>query len=160
MMRSAIGSYLLLALVPTYACALEVWSVETDDFPDLQRFRLDQPGDHVFHFRPIEKGEMTLLLEVQGIVRGERERQELSHLGLTIEVALVNHKGHMVCHAVGSPKDGVSSDNWVVRAGHGEAAFWHKGCGEIKLKRSRYTLTVRLRDVDTNMPPNQSHSHF
>jgi hypothetical protein len=102
----------------------------------------------VFHFHQDQKGEMTLLLEVEGARRGERDRQELTHLGLTIEVSLVNDKGNIVCHAVGSPTDGMSTDNWVVTAGHGKAAFWHHGCRQIKLKRSQYTLTVRLRGVD------------
>jgi hypothetical protein len=66
---------------------------------------------------------------------------------------LLNHAGHTVCQAVGSPTDGVSADNWVVRTSRGEAAFWHQSCTEIKLKRSEhYTLTVRLRDVDPKTP--------
>src|SRR5260370_14877124 len=40
----------------------------------------------------------------------------------------------------------------VLRTGHGEAAFWHNGCSEFKLKRSDYTLTIRIRDVDPNTP--------
>jgi hypothetical protein len=54
---------------------------------------------------------------------------------------------------MGSPSDGMSNDHWVVAIGHGEAAFWHRGCAEIKLRRSEfYTLTVRLRDVDPKTP--------
>ena len=95
---------------------------------------------------------MTLLLEVEGS-RGERDRQELTHLNLTIEVDLADHTGHTVCHAVGSPRDGVSTDNWVLTTGDGEAAFWHHGCAEIKLKRSEsYTLTVRVGEVDPTTP--------
>jgi hypothetical protein len=96
---------------------------------------------------------MTLLLEVEGPRHGERDRQELTHLGLTIEVTLINHDGRKICHAIGSPGDGMSNDHWVVAMGHGEAGFWHRGCAEIKLKRSQpYTLTVRLRDVDPKTP--------
>ena len=96
---------------------------------------------------------MTLLLEVEGPRHGERDRQELTHLGLTIEVKLIDHNGRIVCQAIGSPNDGMSNDHWVVAMGHGEAAFWHRGCTEIKLKRSEsYTLTVGLRDVDPNTP--------
>jgi hypothetical protein len=107
----------------------------------------------VFHFRQAQKGEMTLLLQVEGPRHGERARQELTHLELTIEVTLINHNGRTVCHAIGSPSDGTSNDHWVVAIGHGEAAFWHRGCAEIKLKRSEpYTLTVRLRNVDPKTP--------
>src|SRR5882672_18065 len=119
-----------------------------DENPGLRAFPLDQPGEHVFHFRQAQKGEMTLLLEVKGR-RGERDRQELTHLVLTIEVSLVDHNGHTVCHAAGSPTDGVTNDHWVVKASHDDAAFWHRGCAEVKLKRSEsYTLTIHLRDVD------------
>lgn len=137
-----------LALATVLSCS----SAAADDYPALQSFPLGQSGEHVFHFRQAQKGEMTLLLEVEGS-RGERDRQELTHLQLTIEVDLVNHTRRTVCHAVGSPRDGMSTDNWVLRTGHGEAAFWHNGCAEIKLKRSEsYTLTVRIRDVDPNTP--------
>jgi hypothetical protein len=125
----------------------------TDEYPSLQSFPLGQPGEHVFHFRQARKGVMTLLLEVEGPRRGERERQELTHLGLTIEVKLIDHNGRTVCHATGSPGDGVGDDHWIVTMGNGKAAFWHRGCTEIKLKRSEsYRLTVGLRDINPNTP--------
>ena len=92
---------------------------------------------------------MTLLLEVEGSTH-EQDRQRLTHLMITIEVTLLNHSGRTICHAAGSPRDGMSTDNWVVQSGHGDAAFWHNGCSEIKLKRSEYTLFVRIGDVDPN----------
>ena len=148
----------MLSTVLVYVC-LQIPSIahstgipEADEYPALQSFPLNHPGEYVFHFRQAEKGEMTLLLEVEGPLRGERERDELAHLGLTIEVTLINSERHVVCRAVGSPMDNMSPDNWVVSAGHGKAAFWHYGCREIKLKRSQYTLTVRLRDVDPKTP--------
>jgi hypothetical protein len=149
----------LLAVAMTYFCGPETRSIAqpaamsgTEEYAALQSFPLDQPGEHVFHFRQAQGGEMTLFLEVEGR-RGERDREELTHLGLTIEVSLVDHSGHTVCHAVGSPSDGVSNDHWVVKASHDDAAFWHRGCTEVKLKRSEsYTLTVRLRDVDPKTP--------
>lgn len=123
-----------------------------DENPALQAFPLDQPIEHIFHFRQARSGRMTLLLSIEGST-GESKRQELSHLRLTIEAILIDHNGRTVCHAVGSPSDGMSNDHWVVAMGHGEAAFWHRGCTEIKLKRSEsYTLTVRLRDVDPKTP--------
>jgi hypothetical protein len=150
---------LLIAMVLTYVApgirsSTQPASMpETHEYTDLQSFPLDQPGEHVFHFRQAQKGEMTLLLEVEGSRHGERNREELSHLALTIEVTLVNREGHTVCHATGTPSGGMSDDHWVVRMGHGEAAFWHRGCAEIKLKRSEsYTLTVGLRDVDPETP--------
>jgi hypothetical protein len=150
---------LLLAVALTYLCRPETRSFTrpatmpgTDEYAALQSFPLDQPGDHVFHFRQARGGEMTLLLEVEGR-RGERDRQELTHLVMTIEVSLVDHNGHTVCHAAGSPTDGVTNDRWVVKASHDDAAFWHRGCAEVKLKRSEsYTLTIHLRDVDPKTP--------
>lgn len=152
--------YVLLATVLTHVCVPGTRSIAqpaampgTDEHTHLQSFPLDQPGEHVFHFRQAQKGEMTLLLEVEGSRHGEQDRQELTHLGLTIEVTLTNHNGRTVCHAIGSPSDGMSNDHWVVAMSHGEAAFWNRGCAEIKLKRSEsYTLSVRLRDVDPKTP--------
>lgn len=151
--------YVLIAASLTYVCASEIRSVAqpsalagNDEYAELRSFPLDEPGEYVFHFRQAQKGEMALLLEVEGPLHGERDRQELAHLGLTIEATLVNQGGHTVCHVSGSPSDGVTTDHWVVAAGHGRAAFWHRGCAEIKLKRSQYTLTVRLRNVDPKTP--------
>jgi hypothetical protein len=152
------GLCFFLSVVLTYIFALDSRSsaqprtvVGSDEYPALQSFRLDQPGEHVFHFRQTHSREMTLLLEVQGSIH-EQDCQRLTHLRLTIEATLLNHSGRTICHAVGSPREGVTTDNWVVRAGHGEAAFWHNGCSEIKLKRSEYTLTVGIRDVDPSTP--------
>jgi hypothetical protein len=154
------GSCLLLSMVLIYVCAPEPRSIAQspalpgtgDEHPALESFSLDQPGEHVFHFRQAQKGEMTLLLKIEGST-GERDRQELTHLRTTVEVVLVNHTGRAVCQAVGSPKDGVSADNWVLRTSRGEASFWHRNCAEIKLRRSElYTLTVRIRDVDPKTP--------
>lgn len=154
------GWHLLLSIVLTYVCALERRPIAqpgtvpgTDEYPALQSFPLDQPGEHVFHFRQAHSGEMTLLLEVEGSTEEEPDRQKLTHLQTTIEATLLNHSGRTICHAVGSPREGVTSDNWVLRASRGEAAFWHRSCGEIKLKRSEsYTLKVLVRDVDPKTP--------
>lgn len=153
------GPRFLLSIVLIFLCTeprsiAQLASIPgTDEYPALQSFPLDQPGEHVFHFRQAQKGEMTLLLEVEGPRHGERDRQELTHLRMTVEVTLLNHAGRTVCQAVGSPGDGVSTDKWVLRTSRGEAAFWHRSCAEIKLKRSEsYTLTVRLRDVDPKTP--------
>lgn len=153
------GSYLLLSMVLTCACTPEILSIArpaavpgTNEYTELRSFPLDRPGEHVFHFRQDQKGEMTLLLKIEGST-GEPDRQELTHLRTTVEVILLNHTGRTVCQAVGSPGDGVSTDNWVLKTSRGEAAFWHRSCAEIKLKRSEsYTLTVRLRNVDPKTP--------
>jgi hypothetical protein len=150
--------YLSLSIVLTYICALEPCSsaqprtvTGANEYPALQSFRLDQPGEHVFRFRQTHSREMTLLLEVQGSTH-EPDRQRLTHLRITIEATLLNHSGRTICHAAGSPREGVTTDNWVLRTGHGEAAFWHNGCRELKLTRSDYTLTIRIRSVDPNTP--------
>jgi len=47
----------------------------------------------------------------------------------------------------------MSDTSWVLRTGHKEAAFWHRGCAEIKLKRSEfYTLKLLIQDVDPKTP--------
>lgn len=139
----------LIALTST-AQPATVQAAQED--PALQAFSLDQSSEHIFHFRQARTGRMILLLSIEESI-GEPKRQELTHSRLTIEATVIDHKRRTVCHAVGSPKDGMSTDNWVLRTGHGEAAFWHNGCAEIKLKRSEsYTLTVRIRDVDPNTP--------
>ncbi|MGA8144350.1 MAG: hypothetical protein WB987_10720 [Candidatus Acidiferrales bacterium] len=153
------GVRLLLLVVPVFVCGSQTRSIAqppalptVDDYPALQAFPLDKSGEHMFHFRADQNGEMTLLLKIEGST-GEPDRQELTHLHIVMEAKLVNHAGHTVCQAVGSPKDGVSADNWVLRTSRGEAAFWHRNCAEIKLKRSEsYLLTIRVRDADPEMP--------
>jgi hypothetical protein len=153
------GLHLLLLIVLVFVCSSQTRSTAQppalpaiDHFPALQAFSLNESGEHVFHFRADQNGEMTLLLEIEGSP-GEPDRQKLTHLRMTMEAKLVNHAGHTVCQAVGSPKDGVSADSWVLRTSRGEAAFWHRNCAEIKLKRSEsYLLTIRVREADPEMP--------
>ena len=89
---------LSLSIVLTYICALEPRSsaqprtvMGANEYPALQSFRLDQPGEHVFRFRQTHSREMTLLLEVQGSTH-EPDRQRLTHLRITIEATLLNHR--------------------------------------------------------------------
>jgi|SRR5579859_4606690 len=143
----------VLCVMLIYACAPETRSIAQARHDQLspQSFPLDQPGEHVFHFRQAQNGEMTLLLHVEGA--GEQNRSELTGLRTILGVTLVDSVGQIVCQAVGSPKEGISTDSWVLGTSRGEAAFWHRGCSEVKLKRHKYyTLTVRLRDVDPNTP--------
>jgi hypothetical protein len=122
------------------------------EYPALPSIPFDEPGEYAFHFRLTHTREMTLLLDVVGS-KGEPDRPELTHLWTIIEVTLINHAGHTVCQAAGSPTVGISSTDWVLRTTQGGAAFWHQGCGEIKLKRSEsYTLKLRIRDVDPKAP--------
>jgi len=137
-----------------------VVSGNTDESPALPSIPFDQPGEYEFHFRQPRNREMTLLLEVEPF-HGRSESQLLTHLKTTIEVKLVNHAGSTVCQAAGSPGEGIGNDHWVLRMGAGEAAFWHRGCAEVKLKRSEsYTLTVRLRNVDPKTPKISVHASF
>ena len=132
----------------------------TDQSPALRSVPFDQPGEYEFHFRQPRSQEMTLLLEVEPF-NGASESQLLTHLRTTIEVKLANHAGRTVCQAAGSPGEGIGNDHWVLRMGGGEAAFWHEGCAEMKLKRSEsYTLTIRVRDVDPKTPKIRIHASF
>lgn len=122
------------------------------DESSLQAFYLDQSGEHVFRFRPTQGGQRTLLLNLEGS-SGEPDRQELSHFHPVIEATLLDHAGHTVCRATGSPKNGVSGDGWVLATTRGQSAFWHRSCAEVRLKRSEeYKLTIEVRDVDTRAP--------
>jgi hypothetical protein len=152
-LRILLSMVLVCFYVSETSCTLLVAAVfPPDEYSGLQSFSLDQPGEHVFHFRLAHSGEMTLLLEIEG-AGGEADREKLAHLRMTIEAVLVNHNERNICRAVGSPRDGVTIDNWVVRASKDEVAYWHQKCAEIKVKRSEsYTLTVRVRDVGPNTP--------
>ena len=95
---------------------------------------------------------MTLLLKVDASV-GESEYKVLTQLRTLIELSLANHKGRTVCQAVGLPSKGVTTNNWVLTVGYGEAAYWHEKCTEIKFRRSEsYTLKIRISDVDPRTP--------
>lgn len=123
-----------------------------DDTPTLLGIPLDQPGNYEFHFRQPHRREMTLMLEVD-LTEGEARRVALTHLRTAIEVSLTDHSGRRVCDARATPTEGMTEDHWVLQTSANEAAFWHFGCREIKLKRSeRYTLKIRIRDVDPNTP--------
>jgi hypothetical protein len=153
-MKKLVGKIAMM-IVTLGAVALATQQCTALGFPSdegFSSFPLDQPGEYVFHFHVDLSRNMTLLLEVNGS-KGESSRPELTHIRANIEVTLVNHKGRTICHASGLPKDGITSDSWALRRGHDEAAFWHRSCSEIKLKRSEsYTLTVRIRDVDPKTP--------
>ncbi len=139
-------------LCTTHSFALPAVIPGTDGESPPQSFPLDQPGEHVFHFRQARTGEMTLMLKVEG-KSGEPDRVRLTHSRSVIEATLLNHAGRTVCYALGSPKDGVGADGWVLTTSGAQAAFWHRNCAEIKLKRSEpYTLEVRIRDVDPKAP--------
>jgi hypothetical protein len=115
-------------------------------------FPLDQPGEHVSHFREARTGEMTLVLRVEGR-SGETARPLLTHLKTVIEATLRNRAGRTICRAAGSPIDNVSGDGWVLATTGSQAYFWHRHCGEIKLKHSElYTLTILVIDVDPMTP--------
>jgi hypothetical protein len=108
----------------------------------LQSFLLNQPGEHVFHFRQAQSREMTLVLEVEQST-GEPDRLELTHLRATIEATLFDSRRRNVCRAGGAIDDSVGPHNWSLRTSRGEAAFWHQDCAAIKLKEAEsYTLTT------------------
>jgi hypothetical protein len=67
----------------------------------LQSFLLNQPGEHVFHFRQAQSREMTLVLEVEQST-GEPDRLELTHLRATIEATLFDSRRRNVCRAGGA----------------------------------------------------------
>jgi hypothetical protein len=136
---------LAIALIALAAAPGQVSSRESPPLPD---FPFDQPGEYEFHFRQVRSREVTLVLEVQSL-DGPPNRAVLTHLKTVIEVSLADHRGRLVCKVAGSPVDGVNRDGWVLESD----GFWHFGCREMKLQRSeRYTLKIRIREVDPNTP--------
>ena len=95
---------------------------------------------------------MNLLLKLDVTV-DESRRGALERLQTVIDVSIADHSGRSLCRAAGSPAKGLTKDGWVLTTSAHEAAFWHFGCSEIKLKRSEsYTLKIRIRDVDPSTP--------
>lgn len=134
------------------AIAQPEFTMDAGDESAPTSFPLNQPGEHLSHFRETRNGDMTLVLRVEGSA-GESDRQRLTHFRTVIDATLRNRAGHTICRATGSPSDGVGADGWVLATSRGQAAFWHRNCAEIKLKRSEsYTLTVLVQDVDPKTP--------
>lgn len=117
----------------------------------MHRISLNRARDFVFHFRGIPNGDMSLLLYAEG--KSDRDREELTHLKLTLDALLVDQNGQVICKGAGMPGDGQINEHiWVLMSGL-DAAFWHWNCVHMTLKTSAsYTLTLRVRDPDPNAP--------
>jgi hypothetical protein len=108
-------------------------------------------GEYFFHFRGVPDEEMSLQLYAEG--KTYRDREELTHLGTTLDALLVDQKGREVCRATGMPRDGQNDHIWVVMSGFSEAALWHWNCVRMPLNPSAsYTLTLRITNVDPKTP--------
>jgi hypothetical protein len=86
----------------------------------------NQAGEYVFHFRGIPNEEMSLQLYAEG--NGDENREELTHLGTTLEALLVDQDGRIICQASGIPGEGNNDHIWVLMSGGDEAAYWHSNC--------------------------------
>jgi hypothetical protein len=111
----------------------------------------DRAGEYVFRFRGLPNEDMSLQLYADG--KTDRDRDELTHLGTTLDALLVDHNGRAVCQATGVPRDGQNEHIWVVMSSHLEVAFWHWNCVHIPLNSSEsYTLTLHISNVDPKTP--------
>jgi hypothetical protein len=116
----------------------------------LHRIPLNKAAEYVFHFRGIPNGDMSLQLYAEG--KTGKDREELTHLNVTLDALLVDENGQAICQGSGMPRDGQNEHIWVVMS-DGEAAFWHWNCVHMTLKSSAsYTLTLRVRDPDPSTP--------
>jgi hypothetical protein len=70
----------------------------------------NQAGEYVFHFRGIPNEEMSLQLYVEG--KTGEDREELTHLGTTLDALLVDQNGRTVCHGSGTPGDRQNENIW------------------------------------------------
>jgi hypothetical protein len=110
-----------------------------------------QAGQYVFHFRGLPDEKLSLLLYAEG--KADQNREELTHLGTTLDALLVDQDGQTVCQASGVPRDGQNENIWVVMSGGFHAAFWHWNCVHMPIKPSAsYTLTLRISNVDPKTP--------
>jgi hypothetical protein len=120
------------------------YNIKMHDIP------VNKLGEYVFHFRGIPNGDMSLQLYAEG--KSDQDREELTHLNVTLDAQLVDQNGQVICQGTGMPRDGQNEHIWVVMSGV-EAAFWHWNCVHITLTSSAsYTLTLRVHDVDPNAP--------
>lgn len=111
----------------------------------------NQAGEYVFHFRGLPYEELSLQLYAEG--KTDKNREELTHLGTTLDALLVDQTGRTVCQGSGMARDGQNEDIWVVMSSGSEAAFWHWNCVHMPLRPSvSYTLTLRVRNVDPKTP--------
>ena len=114
-------------------------------FSDIQ---LSQTGEYHFHFRGLPNEEMTLMLYVKDIrVDTWADSAPLTNLKVNIEAVLTDDKGHLACHAEGSPAPSNGEENWVLTFG-GNAAYWHHRCNFVQVYPGRaYDLVIRVINV-------------
>ena len=116
----------------------------------MQPIPFYKPGEYVFHFHGLPKEEMTLQLYIEG--KSNDDREELTHLGTTLEAIFVDQRGRTLCQATGMAREGQNEHIWVLMSGQ-SAAFWHWNCVNMPLNPSdSYTLTLRISNVDPRTP--------
>jgi hypothetical protein len=66
---------------------------------------------------------------------------------------LMDQDGRVVCQTSGMPGDAQNDRIWVLMSSGDWAAYWHANCLRMSLKSSaRYTLTLRIGDMDPRTP--------
>jgi len=110
---------------------------------------LNETGERQFHFRGLPNKEMGLRLVVKNRqVNAMADRAPLENLPVTIEAALTDDKGRVICHVSGRPAPSNKSGVWVLMSA-GVAAYWQHGCNDVQVDANRsYELTVRVTDVE------------
>src|SRR5690349_14511609 len=80
--------------------------------------------EYTFRCHGVPTEDMSLQLYAEG--KSGDDRNELTHLGTTIDARLTDGNGKIICQAIGLPHDGQDDNNWVLMSGSDVAAFWHK----------------------------------
>jgi hypothetical protein len=107
---------------------------------------IDKTGEYVFHLRGLPNEEMSLQLYAEG--KSNSDREELTHLSITISAILLDHNGGIVCQATGMPGEGQNE-----RMTGGNATFWHWNCVQMPFRSSEsYTLTLRISGATPSTP--------
>ena len=119
----------------------------------LGRFHLWEAGEYQFTARGLPPDSLILVLPV--LETSGEDRKELTSLATFLVVTITDDSGKTLCTASGRLSDaktrGVSS--WVLSSSASDASFWHPGCREFPISRSRaYTVKVTVSEVDPRSP--------
>jgi hypothetical protein len=120
---------------------------------ELGRFNLWEAGKHQFTARGLPRDSLTLSLQV--LEASADDRKELTSLGTFLSATVADDSGNILCTASGRLSDGGTRgvSSWVLSSNGSDSSFWHPGCREFPISRSKaYTVTVAVSGVDPRSP--------
>ena len=110
------------------------------------RMSLTEPGKQVFRCSGLPPKPLTFQLQIDG----KGNYVDLSSLDTIVDIRLRTSDGEIVGEASGPLHEWVLA--WTPAFDSG--AFWHPRLRDIRVQRNQeYTLTVIVKDVDSNSPP-------